>query len=162
MLYSTGVIPPTISPDTVYVSVTDGGSKTGGARRLLSSDAENSSQPADSSDNEGDDWGGAGSLFVNAMQQAEGADANERLDGKSYPANKEGQFSSRRLLQSSDLQIKVSIYSQSQDVMSNVTSAINVSVLQNTGFVVLALPTSYVNPYQVHAIERCCLQHQEE
>lgn len=36
-----------------------------------------------------------------------------------------------------------------QEVMSNVTSAINVTVLQGTGFVVLALPASYVNPYQV-------------
>ena len=55
----------------------------------------------------------------------------------------------RRLLQASGLEIKVTIYSDSEEVMSNVTSAINITVLQGTGFVVLALPTSYVNPYQV-------------
>jgi hypothetical protein len=46
------------------------------------------------------------------------------------------------------LQITVTIYSDSKEVMSNVTSAINITVLQGTGFVVLALPTSYVNPFQ--------------
>lgn len=124
MLYSTGVIPSTINPDNVYVSATEGGS--GGARRRLLSSSSDDGEPA-----------------------ASAAPAHDSSVGSPAPIGATSPVRRHLLQAGDDLQIKVSIYSSTEDGMSNVTSAINVSVLQGTGFVVLALPTSYVNPYQV-------------
>lgn len=135
MLYDTGAVPPTISPDKVYVSATDG-SDGGGRRRLLSDDSANETQ-----------------AWVDTTAAEGNYNANETRALVDATAA-EGSSGGRRLLQTSGLQIKVTIYSESQEVMSNVTSAINITVLQGTGFVVLALPTSYVNPYQVGAGSR--------
>lgn len=55
----------------------------------------------------------------------------------------------RKLLQSGGIQITVTIYSESQSLMSNVTSAINTTALSGTGLLVTQAPTNYVNPYQV-------------
>lgn len=82
MLYSTGAVPATVDPSSVYVIVSDSASG-GAARRLL---------------------------------QASG----------------------------SGIQITVTIYSESQELMSNVTSSINTDALQSSGFVVTEPPTNVV------------------
>lgn len=99
MLYTTGAVPSTVDPASVYVTVTEAGATGGNRRRALLSSA---------------------------------------------PAMAE---SARRLLQTSSgsgIQITVTIYSESQELMSNVTSSINTEALQSSGFVVTEPPTNVV------------------
>ncbi len=122
MLYASGAVPNTVEPDKVKVTVTETNARRR-MRRLLASEG-------------GDD---------DNVQQKSIAASDVRVVGMDTTTI---QASGRSLLQSSGIQITVTIFSESKELMSNVTSSVNTEVLQESGFQVTQVPTNIVNPYQ--------------
>ena len=139
MLYTSGALPTGIDPKLVLITVTETDTPSGRrrARALLQREA------AATGENEfavEDVY-----LMIPAAESSDYGSGTVSMDA-SVPDGITG--TGRHLLQSSGLQITVTIFSESQSGMSNVTGAINTTALQSTGFVVTQAPTNYVNPYQ--------------
>lgn len=75
-----------------------------------------------------------------------GGGANTQQVRRHYPSHHAD--ARRSLLQSTGIQITVTVYSQTQDGMSNVTSSLNTSALESSGFQVTIPPTNVIDPYQ--------------
>lgn len=137
MLYDSGALPAGIDPNMVLVTVKDAAANSGRRRRraLLQ---------------EKEEEGATNSTQEDDMQMiADGLSFNSVADD-TPAATAAASAQGRRLLQTSGIQITVTIYSESQTLMSNVTSSINTSALDpSTGFTVTQQPSNYINPYQV-------------
>ena len=118
MLYTTGAVPSIVEPEKVIVTVTDSSARRRRMRRLLEDDG-----------NEEQIQASVDQPFLSSSE------SNARGGG------------GRALLQSSGIQITVTIYSESKELMSNVTSSVNTTVLAQSGFQVTQPPTNVVNEY---------------
>ncbi len=127
MLYNTGAVPTTVQPENLIVSVSDSSARRRMMRRrnLL----EESDQKVEASKEEPFFLDSHGSEEEEGIVQAEPVPH------------------SRALLQSDGIQITVTIYSESQELMSNITSSVNTDVLSQSGFQVTQPPTNVVNEY---------------
>jgi hypothetical protein len=156
MLYDSGVVPGTIDPSNVIVNVAEVGG-SGRRRSLLQDSGSDSTGQHDALATQEDrnpadvavqTDGAAGGANENPDPQAP-ADAGSPVDKGVNPHGESEPHPvppARHLLQvTSGIQITVTIYSESAAVMSNVTSSINVSSLEGSGFEVSSPPTSIVN-----------------
>jgi len=137
MLYTTGTVPSNVDPTKVVVIVSDTSVRR---RRLL--------QAPGGDDDEYDDSTGT-TAVVEAQQPIQASQdqpfrAEEGVAEVSAVVSQHG----RSLLQAGGIQITVTIFSESKDVMSNVTRAVNTTALAQSGFQVTQPPTNVVNAYQ--------------